>query len=143
MKVTCCKLGASPVDVTCGLGVSCAAQCKASEGSLCPSGNCNNCLSFEEQEEEGRKRCTACGASSNLKWCKRKGCKVKKNPICCFHPDCRKKRPGQCAWLSYYLGSLTPFQFPSLQFSHRNIMPQTWKDPKRSVNLYCSTAPHS
>ena len=55
MNVTCCKIEADPIVATCGQGESCVAQCRASEGTLCPSGDCGNCLTFQEQpdEEEG------------------------------------------------------------------------------------------
>ena len=111
MNVTCCKIEADPIVATCGQGESCVAQCRASEGTLCPSGDCGNCLTFQEQPDEeeedgelGRKRCTACQSSSSLRWCKRRGCNVGKHPICCFHPDCKHKRQNKCAYLSYFWG---------------------------------------
>ena len=119
MNVTCCKVGGDAVAVSCGQGASCVAQCRANEGTLCPSGDCDNCLSFEEQpeeeedeEEEGgaRKRCAACYGSSSLAWCPGRGCDVGRYPICCFNPICRKRSPKKCAWFSYLWGGFFSFK---------------------------------
>ena len=115
MNVTCCKVGGEAVVVSCGQGASCVAQCRANQGTLCPLGDCDNCLSFEEQPEEeeeeeeegGGKRCVACHGSSSFAWCTRRGCNVGQYPICCFNPLCRKRKPKKCAWFSYFWGGFS------------------------------------
>lgn len=114
MNVTCCRVGGDPIVVSCGQGASCVAQCRANEGTLCPSGDCDDCLSFQEEEQEeeeaeegGRKRCVACYSSSSLSWCTRRGCNVRRFPICCFHPICRRRRPKKCTWFSYFWGGFS------------------------------------
>ena len=149
MNVTCCKIEADPIVTTCGQGESCVAQCRTNEGTLCPSGDCGNCLTFHEQPDEedegdgevGRKRCQACQSSSSLRWCKRRGCPVGKHPICCFHPGCKQKRPNKCRHLSYFWGKFQRLgKYLKLD---RNLLSSTWKDSPWRVDLLCSAGPCS
>merc|ERR1711962_559484 len=49
--------------------------------------------------------------SSSLKHCvKRFGCKVEKNPTCCYHPVCARRQRRRCDWLKYLGGSAQPTQ---------------------------------
>ena len=148
MNVTCCKIEADPIVTTCGQGESCVAQCRTNEGTLCPSGDCDNCLTFQEHLEDegddgevGRKRCQACQSSSSLRWCKRKGCPVGKHPICCFHPDCKRKRPNKCRHLSYFWGEF--LRLGKYLKLDRNLLSSTWKDSPWRVDLLCSAGPCS
>ena len=48
MTATCCTLCQTSINVTCGLGQSCAAACFAESASLCPSHDCGNCHNIED-----------------------------------------------------------------------------------------------
>ena len=48
VTATCCTLCQTAVNVTCGLGHSCAAACSALSASLCPSHDCRNCQTLDD-----------------------------------------------------------------------------------------------
>ena len=109
--VTCCfRETKEVVNVTCGNGTSCAAECTAQEAELCPSGNCT------ENPRDWVVHITGSGAggggggvspsaqsSSALKWCHPR-CQVTANPVCCYNPLCLEKRPSGCAFFNFLTG---------------------------------------
>ena len=48
--------------------------------------------------------CYSWGSDSGCNRCVGGGCRVKRNPGCCFHPSCRRKRKRRCSWMEKYLG---------------------------------------
>ena len=125
VKLVCCKLDQTPVSVSCGQGLSCAAACYEEQAVLCPSHDCEDCENVDEEEEEveervekrkegdnevtltGRQgsRSWATQFSGKMKTCTRKGCPVRgSNKYCCFHPKCRKQKKRQCRWFQFFLG---------------------------------------
>ena len=48
VTATCCTLCQRAINVTCGLGQSCAAACFAESASLCPSHDCTNCHTIDD-----------------------------------------------------------------------------------------------
>ena len=131
VDLICCKLDKTPVFVSCGQGVSCAAACYAEQAVLCPSHDCEDCENLDEEKEveevedrvEKRKdnevtlterqgsRSWATQFSGKMKTCTRKGCPVRgSNKYCCFHPTCRKRRKRQCQWFQFFLGKSLLFQ---------------------------------
>ena len=127
VNLVCCKLDQTPVSVSCGQGLSCAAACYEKQAVLCPSHDCEDCENVDEEEEveervekrkEGHKEVTlterqgsrswATEFSGKMKTCTRKGCPVRgSNKYCCFHPKCRKqkKKKRQCRWFQFFLGT--------------------------------------
>ena len=110
VNVTCCNLDGTPVSVTCGQGLSCAASCFSLEATLCPSHNCEACDTFEDltNEEEGQHRgwSYVTQASSALAFCPGPGhwCNVWRTKGCCFHPVCQRQKQKECSWLRYFVG---------------------------------------
>ena len=124
VDLVCCKLDKTPVFVSCGQGLSCAAACYAEQAVLCPSHNCEDCENVDEEEEveerveKGKKgdievtlterqgsRSWATQFSGKMKTCTRKDCPVRgRNKYCCFHPKCRKQKKRQCRWFQFFLG---------------------------------------
>ena len=120
VELVCCKLDGSPVSVSCGKGLSCAAACYTKEAVLCPSHNCEDCDNVdgvgegsEERKEEGVKErqgrwSWATQFSGAMSHCTRRGCPVRgRNKYCCFHPICRNRKRRQCSWFQYFLGEWT------------------------------------
>ena len=107
VNVTCCNLDGTPMSVTCGQGLSCAASCFSLEATLCPSHNCEACGTFED-EEEGQRRgwSYVTQASSALAFCPGPGhwCNVWRTKGCCFHPVCQRQKQKECSWLRYFVG---------------------------------------
>ena len=120
VELVCCKLDGTPVPVSCGKGLSCAAACYSREAVLCPSHNCDDCDAVDEVsivDEEGieqRKEGAevrkggwswATQFSGKMKHCPGRGCRVDgRFKYCCFHPHCRKQKRRQCSWFQYFLG---------------------------------------
>ena len=139
VDLVCCKLDKTPVSVSCGQGLSCAAACYAEQAVLCPSHDCEDCENVDEEEEveervEKRKkgdievtlterqgsRFWATQFSGAMKTCTRKGCPVRgSNKYCCFHPKCRKQKKRQCRWFQFFLG--TCIFFVTTQLLHLSI----------------------
>ena len=118
VELVCCKLDGSPVSVSCGQGLSCAAACFSKEAVLCPSHNCEDCDNVDgvSEESEQRKeedvkeiqggRYWATHFSGAMAHCTYH-CNVRgRNKYCCFHPICRKRKRRQCSWFQYLLGEL-------------------------------------
>ena len=129
VNLVCCKLDQTPVSVSCGQGLSCAAACYAEEAVLCPSHDCEDCENVDEEEEveeervekrkEGDKEVTQRGDterqgsqswatefSGNMNICTKKGCPVRgSNGYCCFHPKCRTQKERECQWLEFFVGT--------------------------------------
>ena len=107
VNVTCCNLDGTPMSVTCGQGLSCAASCFSLEATLCPSHNCEACATFEDLTNDDQRQRLAL-ASWNLKHCPGPGfyCMVGQHQQCCFHPLCRAKKwqKRKCSWLQYHTG---------------------------------------
>ena len=114
VELVCCKLDGSPVSVSCGKGLSCAAACYSREAVLCPSHNCEECDNVDNKvgEESGQRKE---GVKERLAWstlfsgamshCTRRGCNVRgRFKYCCFHPTCRSRKRRQCSWFQYFLG---------------------------------------
>ena len=119
VELVCCKLDGSPVSVSCGKGLSCAAACYSREAVLCPSHNCEDCDNVdgvgegsEQRKEEGVKErrggwSWATQFSGAMSHCTRRGCPVGGSfKHCCFHPVCRNRKGRQCSWFQYFLGEL-------------------------------------
>ena len=119
VELVCCKLDGSPVSVSCGQGLSCAAACYSKEAVLCPSHNCEDCDNVDgvSEEIEGRKAEVIKERRGGWSWssqfsgamshCTRRGCPVRgRNKYCCFHPTCRNRKRRQCSWFQYLLGEL-------------------------------------
>ena len=119
VELVCCKLDGSPVSVSCGKGLSCAAACYSEEAVLCPSHNCEDCDNVdevedgegsEERKEEGVKErrggwSWATQFSGAMSHCTQRGCPVEGTfKYCCFHPVCRNRKGRQCSWFQYFLG---------------------------------------
>merc|ERR1711962_483870 len=51
VDLVCCKLDKTPVFVSCGQGLSCAAACYAEQAVLCPSHDCEDCENVDDEEE--------------------------------------------------------------------------------------------
>ena len=113
VTATCCQLDGTPISVTCGQGLSCAASCFSLQASLCPSRDCNACDNFEEAQQVGRRQQSlATKGSSDWAWCSAGGNNCKVNPDkggnkgCCFNPTCQSTRPVKCQWLQSAVGRL-------------------------------------
>ena len=118
VELVCCKLDGSPVSVSCGKGLSCAAACYSREAVLCPSHNCEDCDNVdgvgevsEPRKEEVKARrggwSWATQFSGAMSHCTRRGCPVRGGfKYCCFHPECRNRKRRQCSWFQYLLGEL-------------------------------------
>ena len=106
----CCSRDQKKVQVTCGNGTSCAAQCSSSSLTLCPSGSCTqdplDCKIAGEDSGARRKG----GVSGALlparlfSRCPRLCRWVNLYPRCCLHPTCRSAQTRKCAWLANYHG---------------------------------------
>ena len=163
VNLVCCKLDQTPVSVSCGQGLSCAAACYAEQAVLCPSHDCENCENVDEEEEveervEKRKvgdnevtlterqgsRSWATQFSGAMKTCTRKGCPVRgRNKYCCFHPKCRKQKKRQCQWFQFFLGACFFFCHFTISSSFYQIYLQiskssTWRYIMSSSASYCS-----
>ena len=103
--VTCCfRETKEVVNVTCGNGTSCAAECTAQEAELCPSGNCtDNPRDWEVQFTGSGGVSPSTLTSSDLKWCHPR-CQVQAYPVCCYNPLCFDKRPVSCNWFNLLTG---------------------------------------
>ena len=124
VDLVCCKLDKTPVSVSCGQGLSCAAACYAEQAVLCPSHDCEDCENVDEEDEVEERvemgndgdndmtlterqgfRSWATQFSGAMKACTQRGCPVRgSNKYCCFHPKCRKQRKQQCRWFQFFLG---------------------------------------
>ena len=116
VELVCCKLDGTPVPVSCGKGLSCAAACYSEDAVLCPSHNCEDCDNVDavsivdekviEQRNEGKGGWSwATQFSGKMKHCPGRGCRVDgRFKYCCFHPHCRKQKRRQCSWFQYFLG---------------------------------------
>ena len=131
VELVCCKLDGTPVPVSCGKGLSCAAACYSEDAVLCPSHNCEDCDNVDavgeasEQRQERGKEQRNKGMeerkggwswstlfSGKMSHCTRRGCPVRKSfKYCCFHPVCRGRKRRQCSWLQYFLGRWTLKEF--------------------------------
>ena len=145
VELVCCKLDGTPVPVSCGKGLSCAAACYSKDAVLCPSHNCDDCDAVDEvsivneegieQRKEGvevRKGgwSWATQFSGKMKHCPGRGCRVDgRFKYCCFHPHCRKQKRRQCSWFQYFLGKLMFLLTLSLYY-FRHFLPTSW--------FYCS-----
>ena len=118
VELVCCKLDGSPVSVSCGQGLSCAAACYSKEAVLCPSHNCEDCDNVDGVSEESEQRMEkevkerqggrywATQFSGAMAHCTYR-CNVRgRNKYCCFHPICRNRKRRQCSWFQYLLGEL-------------------------------------
>ena len=113
-SVTCCTAALSPVNATCGSGLSCSAVCNMHNAFLCPSGDCADCEHIEEQGTEmevgpdspleSRGSCVSTSSSADCNYCVWQGCRVLRSPECCYHPICAQRRCKRCAWAENYLG---------------------------------------
>ena len=135
VSVTCCKESRNigdvkSINVSCGLGKSCASQCTEQLSHLCPTGNCTgdfeDCIpdyQAEQEAQEGsqsetegdmgdqkRKRRGSFSPASLpswvTNWCPSRCGKVWKRPICCFHPICWRMNLKGCKWLQNYSGKI-------------------------------------
>ena len=131
VELVCCKLDGTPVPVSCGKGLSCAAACYSEDAVLCPSHNCEDCDNVdavgeasEQRQERGEEQMNkgmeerkggwswSTLFSGKMSHCTRRGCPVRKNfKYCCFHPVCRGRKKRQCSWLQYFLGRWTLKEF--------------------------------
>ena len=110
VNAMCCSRDQKKVQVTCGNGTSCAAQCSGRSLTLCPSGSCTqdplDCKIAGEDSGARRKR----GVSGALlpprlySRCRARCRWVKRYPACCLHPTCRSTQSRKCAWLENYHG---------------------------------------
>ena len=139
VDLVCCKLDRTPIPVSCGQGLSCAAACYVEQAVLCPSQDCEDCENVDEEEDEEESverwkegyneekltekkgfRSLATLDSAALNACTANGCRVKKNKYCCFHPECRKKRKQQCLNFQYLLSKSFLFSAIS-QLAHLSL----------------------
>ena len=116
VELVCCKLDGTPVPVSCGKGLSCAAACYSEDAVLCPSHNCDDCDAVDEvsivdekviEQRNERKGgwSWATQFSGKMKQCPGRGCRVDgRFKYCCFHPHCRNQKRRQCSWFQYFLG---------------------------------------
>ena len=113
--VACCLPNNTIEEATCGKGASCAGQCSALGASLCPSGNCTSdpkTCQFEfgqiSPEDRLREQSDATELSSDLSYClsTTPKCKCKKDPSCCYHPQCYNMRPILCDWMNDLTGMI-------------------------------------
>ena len=51
VDLVCCKLDRTPIPVSCGQGLSCAAACYVEQAVLCPSQDCEDCENVDEEED--------------------------------------------------------------------------------------------
>ena len=141
VNVTCCNLEGTPMSVTCGQGLSCAASCFSLEATLCPSHNCEACATFEDLTNDDQRQRLALSslASWNLKHCPGLACPVGKHKECCFHPTCREEewQRKKCSWLKYHVGgSIVQVKRISLRdLPFRQILPPTCRYPAWKVEL--------
>ena len=148
VNVTCCNLDGTPMSVTCGQGLSCAASCFSLEATLCPSHNCEDCATFGDLTNDDQRQRLAL-ASWNLKHCPGPGfyCMVGQHQQCCFHPLCRAKKwqKKKCSWLQYHTGrSIVKIQRISLHdLPSRQLLPTTRRYPAWTVELWGATNPNS
>ena len=104
VTVTCCQLDGTPISVTCGRGLSCAASCLSAEAFLCPSRDCNACDNTQQSQ--------ATTGASDWRWCSSASYNCKVNPDkggnkgCCFNPTYQRRRPILCQWLQFTVGRL-------------------------------------
>ena len=91
VNVTCCNLDGTPMSVTCGQGLSCAASCFSLEATLCPSHNCEACATFGDLTNDDQRQGLSSLASWDLKHCPGLACPVGNRKECCFHPTCQEK----------------------------------------------------
>ena len=147
VELVCCKLDGTPVTVSCGQGLSCAAACYSREAVLCPSHNCDDCDNIDEGgEDRGQRKVGDEGGeerggglawstlfSGSMSHCTRRGCQVRgRSKYCCFHPICRNRRRRQCSWLQYFSGKLGSSSELS---NHRDILPTSWSCCSRRMDL--------
>ena len=107
VNVTCCNLEGTPMSVTCGQGLSCAASCFSLEATLCPSHNCEACATFEGLTNDDQRQGLSSLASWNLKHCTGLACPVGKRKECCFHPTCQEEewqRKKCSSYVKYFVG---------------------------------------
>ena len=158
VELVCCKLDGTPVSVSCGRGLSCAAACFSREAVLCPSHNCEDCANVDEGGEEGsgerkigeegleeRRGGLAWSTlfSGSMTHCTRRGCRVGgRFKYCCFHPLCRNRRKRQCSWLQYFLGKLNLSVLASKLLNCRHILPTSWSYCSRRMDLRKTANPN-
>jgi hypothetical protein len=109
-SAACCSPDRTVVEVTCGNGTSCAAQCSGRSLTLCPSGSCTqdplDCkiAALDSGARSKRQVASVLLPLRLFSWCPARCHWVKWYPRCCLHPTCRSSQPGKCAWLENYHG---------------------------------------